>query len=214
MLAYDYLVPRSLLDDADLLLLVHLDLGRPPRSRRRGACSPQARSAMTSSPHSNSGLSHSASALDIDEAGASLAPAGKRGGDALSAQAYERKSGWVTFAAIVMFSVAFFRIISAISYFNDSSEVADLTRGLFGGTLWTWAIWDLCIAALAVFAGISLLGNGGFGRVAAYAWAVVAIVNSFAIINLAPWYAAITIGLAALVVYGLTTSPRRTEASS
>jgi hypothetical protein len=114
----------------------------------------------------------------------------------------------VTFAAIVMFSVAFFRIISAIAFFNDSSEVADLTRGIFGDTLWAWGVWDLCIAALALLAGLSLLNDGGFGRVMAYIWAVVAIVNSFAIINLAPWFAAITIGLAAIVVYGLATSPR------
>jgi hypothetical protein len=112
------------------------------------------------------------------------------------------------FAAIVMFSIAFFRIISAIAFFNDSSEVADLSRGLLGDNLWAWGIWDLCISGLALLAGLSLLNNGGFGRVLAYIWAVVAIVNSFTIINLAPWFAAITIGLAALVVYGLATSPR------
>jgi len=132
---------------------------------------------------------------------------------ALSAEAYERESGWVTFAAIVMFSVAFFRIISAFAYFNNSSEVANLTAGLFGDTLWMWGLWDLVIAVLALFAGISLLGNNGFGRVLAYIWAVVAIVNSFAIVSSAPWYAALTIGLAVLVVYGLATSPR-TEAYS
>lgn len=131
----------------------------------------------------------------------------------MSAQAYERKSGWVTFAAIVMFSVAFFRIISAISYFNDSSEVADLTRGLFGDTLWTWGVWDLCISALGLFAGLSLLQDGGFGRIVAYVWAVFVIVNGFTIVSAAPWYAAIAIALAVLVVYGLATSPRP-EASS
>jgi hypothetical protein len=120
----------------------------------------------------------------------------------------------VTFAAIVMFSVAFFRIISAFAYFNNSSEVANLTAGIFGNTLWMWGIWDLVIAALALFAGISLLSDGGFGRVMAYIWAVVAIVNSFAIISNAPWYGALTIGLAVLVVYGLATSPPRTEAYS
>jgi hypothetical protein len=131
----------------------------------------------------------------------------------LSAQAYERKSGWVTFAAIVMFSVAFFRIISAISYFNDSSEIADLTRGLFGDTVWTWGVWDLCISALGLFAGLSLLHDGGFGRIVAYVWAVFVIVNGFTIVSVAPWYAAIAIALAVLVVYGLATSPRP-EASS
>jgi uncharacterized protein YpmB len=35
----------------------------------------------------------------------------------------ERTSGWVTFAAIVMFSVAFLRIVTAISYFAKSHIV-------------------------------------------------------------------------------------------
>ena len=123
-------------------------------------------------------------------------------------QVSERDSGWVTFAAVVMFSVAFFRIISALAYFNNSSEVANLTAGLFGHTLWAWGIWDLCISALALFAGISLLSNGGFGRIAAYIWAVFVIVNGFAVVSVAPWYGAIAIALAVIVVYGLAVSPR------
>jgi hypothetical protein len=127
----------------------------------------------------------------------------------LSTETYERQSGWVTFAAIVMFAIGFGRIISAISFFDDSREIADLTRGLYGDSLWAWGLWDLCIAALALFGGWSLVSNATFGRVVAYVWAVVTIVNAFTILQLAPWYAAAAIALATLVVYGLATSPRR-----
>jgi hypothetical protein len=126
----------------------------------------------------------------------------------MSAQTYERNSGWVTFAAIVMFAVAFVRIISAITYFDNSSDVANLTAGLFGDSLWAWALWDLCISALALFAGLSLLTGGGFGRVVAYIWAVVVIVNGFLILNIAPWYGVVAITLASIVVYGLSVSSR------
>jgi hypothetical protein len=37
-----------------------------------------------------------------------------------------------------MFSVGFFRIISAISYFADSSKINNLTNGLFSGHTWAW----------------------------------------------------------------------------
>jgi hypothetical protein len=37
-----------------------------------------------------------------------------------------------------MFSVGFFRIISAISYFADSSKINDLTNRLFSGHTWAW----------------------------------------------------------------------------
>jgi hypothetical protein len=125
----------------------------------------------------------------------------------MSVQDLERRTGWVMFAAVVMFSVGFLRIISGISYLSDSHKVNDLTFGLFGDNLWAWGLWDLGIAAVALFAGYSLLGGGGFGRVVAYLWAVLVIVNSFLIIGVAPWFAAMMIALAVLVVYGLASSP-------
>jgi len=124
-------------------------------------------------------------------------------------QAYDdRGSGWLGFAAIVLFSVGFFRIISAIAYFADSHKLNDLTNGLFSGHTWAWGLWDLLIATLAILAGISLLGGGGFGRVIGYIWAVLVIVQSFTIIQIAPWYAAFAIILAILVIYGLASSPK------
>lgn len=116
----------------------------------------------------------------------------------------ERGSGWVSFAAILMFAVGFFRIISAISYFANSARVNNLTNGAFHGNLWAYGVWDLCIAAFALFAGVSLLGGGGFGRVVAYIWGVLVIVQSFLIIGQAPWYAALMIFLAVMVIYGLS----------
>ena len=116
----------------------------------------------------------------------------------------EERSGWLTFAAILMFAVGFVRIVSAIRYFDDGQEINNLTAGLFGDSLWAWGIWDLCIAALALFGGFSLLTGGGFGRVVAYIWGVLVMVQGFLIIQQAPWYGAAAIALAVLVVYGLS----------
>jgi hypothetical protein len=125
--------------------------------------------------------------------------------------AYAKRTGWIDFAAVVMFAIGFLRIITAISYYRHSHKINDLTGGLFSGHDWAWGTWDVIIAALAIFAGLSLLGGGGFGRVVAYIWAVLVIVHSFLIIGIAPWYGAAMIALAALVVYGLATSPSETE---
>jgi hypothetical protein len=133
----------------------------------------------------------------------------------MSMEDMERRTGWVMFAAVVLFSVGFLRIISGISYLANSRKVNDLTFGIFGDNLWAWGLWDLGIAIIALYAGYSLLGGGGFGRVVAYLWAILVIVNSFLIIGAAPWFAALMITLAVLVVYGLTTSPpeRRGQAT-
>ena len=126
----------------------------------------------------------------------------------MSAVASERRSGWVTFAAVVLFGVGFVRVISAISYFKHSIAINNLTQGAFHSDLWAWGVWDVCVAALAVLAGLSLLGGVGFltpsfGRVVAYAWATLVIVQGFMLIGQAPWYSAAMIAVAVLLIYGL-----------
>ncbi len=124
-----------------------------------------------------------------------------------SMQSYASRTGWIMLAAIVMFSVGFFRIISGISYLANSHKINNFTFGLFGDNMWAWGIWDLGIAAIAIWAAYSLLGGGEFGRVIAYLWAIMVIVNGFLVINQAPWFAAGMITLAVLVVYGLASTP-------
>jgi len=128
----------------------------------------------------------------------------------MSTEAYEDTggSGWLGFAGVVLLAVGFFRIISAIAYFANSSKIANVSNGLFSSHLWGWGVWDLLIAVLAILAGFSIFSGGGFGRVVGYIWGVLVIVQSFAIISYAPWYAGLSILLGALVIYGLASSPR------
>ena len=114
-----------------------------------------------------------------------------------------QKSGWVEFAAVVLFAIGFFRIISAITYFANSYKLNNLTNGIFSGHNWAWGVWDLMIAAAAIIAGLSVLAGGGFGRFFGYIAGVLVIVQGFAVINLAPWYGASAIVVGVLVVYGL-----------
>ena len=124
-----------------------------------------------------------------------------------SMQAYASRTGWIMLAAIVMFSVGVYRVLSGISYLANSHKINDFTAGFFGDNMWAWGLWDLGIAAIAIWAAFSLLSGGEFGRVIAYIWAILVIVNSFLIIGIAPWFAAAMITLAVLVVYGLASTP-------
>ena len=114
------------------------------------------------------------------------------------------RPGWLTFAAIVLFSVGCLRVISAICYFADSARVNDLTLGAFGHHLFLWGIWDLIIALLALWGGWSLLSGNMFGRVIGYLWAVVVIVQSFLILGYSPWFGFGSLLLAILVIYALS----------
>jgi len=121
-------------------------------------------------------------------------------------------AGWLEFTAVLMFAIAFFRIITAIAYFSKSNKIDNLTNGLFSSHTWAWGAWDILIAVVAIFAGLSLLGGGGFGRVIGYIFGVLVIVQGFTVINIAPWYGALAIVLGVLVVYGLARTPRRATA--
>jgi hypothetical protein len=128
----------------------------------------------------------------------------------MSAQVYEkdRGSGWVTFAAVLMFAVGFARIISSIGYFADSHKINNLANGLFSGHTWGWGLWDLLIAAAAILAGLSLLGGGGYGRVVGYIFGVLIVVQGFTVVGIAPWYGALAIAIGTCVIFGLARSPR------
>ena len=45
-------------------------------------------------------------------------------------------------------------------------------------------------------------------RVIGYIWAVFVIVQGFTIINISPWYGALSIAVAGLVIYGVASTPK------
>jgi hypothetical protein len=116
--------------------------------------------------------------------------------------------GWIRFSVIVLFAVGIFRIIAAIARFLDSTKINDFS-GVFENHAWGWGIFDLAIGVLALLAAFSLVAGGRYGRLFAYAWAVLAMINAFMIIEFVPTYAVTTIALAALVLYAmLVTGPQ------
>jgi hypothetical protein len=126
----------------------------------------------------------------------------------MTTQAYSglNRPGWLTFAAVVMFAVGSLRAISAIYYFADSARVANVSAGAFGDHLFLWGLWDALIAVLAIWGGYSLLSGATFGRVVGYTWAIVVIVESFLLLEYAPWFGFGSLLLATLVIYALSTT--------
>jgi hypothetical protein len=124
----------------------------------------------------------------------------------MTTQAYSalRRPGWLTFAAVVLISVGILRAITALYYFADSRRVNDLATGAFGHHLWLWGLWDLAVAVLALSAGYSLLQGNMYGRVVAYLWAGLVIIQGFLMLGTAPWFGIAAIALAILVMYAIS----------
>jgi hypothetical protein len=129
-------------------------------------------------------------------------------------QAYSglNRPGWLTFAAVTLFAVGFLRCISAIYYFADSARVANVSAGALGDHLFLWGLWDALIAVLAIWAAYSLLSGDTFGRVIGYIWAINVIIQSFLIIEYAPWFGFGALILATLVIYALSSTSDYREA--
>lgn len=116
------------------------------------------------------------------------------------------RPGWLTFAAVTMISVGILRVITGISYLANSHKVADLSHGIFGGQVWGWGVWDLLIAALAIWAGFSLLNGNTFGRAVGYVWAGLVLIQSFLILAWAPWFGFLAMAIATLVMFALAST--------
>jgi hypothetical protein len=128
-----------------------------------------------------------------------------------TAVSHDDRPGWLTFAAVVMFAVGALQLISAIYFFANSNRINDLSNGAFGHHAWVWGLWDLLLAALSLTAGYSLLSGQTYGRVIAYLWSALVIVEGFMMLSQAPWFGAMSIILALLVIYALSTTSGWTE---
>lgn len=116
------------------------------------------------------------------------------------------RPGWLTFAAVVMISVGVLQFISAIYFFANSHRINDLSGGAFGHHAWVWGIWDLILAALSITGGYSLLQGHTYGRVIAYLWGGLVIVEGFLMLRQEPWSGFISILLASFVIYAVSST--------
>ena len=114
-----------------------------------------------------------------------------------------RRPGMVTFAAVIMFMVAGFEVLSAILAFAGTGWWVTEMGNLVYTNFVLWGILDLVIALIALYAGIDLLRGGGFGRTMAYVFAIVGAIRWLLVIPAAPILAVVIIALCVMVIYAL-----------
>jgi hypothetical protein len=131
-------------------------------------------------------------------------------------QLLARRPGLVTFAAIMMFILAGFEIVFAISEFANAAWITNNTYGNFGGRLWLWAIVDLILAFIPLYAGYDLLRGGQFGYIVGVVIAGISAIRWFFYLPAQPVLSLVVIGVDILIIYGLTSNAEyfRTSAYS
>jgi len=114
-----------------------------------------------------------------------------------------RRPGVLTFAAIMMFVVAGFSALLAITEFAGTGWWVTASGDLVFASFVFWAIIDSVIAIIAVYAGADILRGGNFGLTMGYVFAGVGLVRWLFYIPVAPVLAVVVAALCALVIYGL-----------
>jgi hypothetical protein len=131
-----------------------------------------------------------------------------------ASQVLTRRPGLVTFAAIMLFIVGAFQIVFAISEFANAAWITGATYGSFGGYLWLWAILDLLLAIVPIYAGYDLLQGGSFGFIVGVVLAGISAIRWFFYLPAQPILALVVIGIDVLIIYGLTSSADYFRASA
>ena len=117
-----------------------------------------------------------------------------------------QRPGLVTFAGIVMFLVAGFHALIAISEFTQSAWLADIPLGLFSSSYLLWGIIDAIIAVVAIYTGYAILKGNLTGRYLGYAIAILSAMRWFMILPAAPVMGLIIIVLDIIVLFGLSSN--------
>jgi len=115
----------------------------------------------------------------------------------------ERRSGWLTYAAVMLFIAAGLYVIWAINLWSDAKWVSDISDGIFGDQRWLWGLFDAAMAALYLFAGKSLLDRRHFGRWVAVIAASLGILRWFYWMPFAPFLSLTIVGMLFLVIYAV-----------
>lgn len=114
-----------------------------------------------------------------------------------------RRSGWLTYAAVIMFIAAGLYSLWAINLWTDAAWLSDVSNGVFGGQRWLWGLFDIGMAVLYVYAGKSLLDGRDFGRWIAVIAASIGILRWFYWMAFAPFLSLTIVAMLFLVLYAV-----------
>ena len=129
-----------------------------------------------------------------------------------------RRSGWLTFSAVVLIVAGIMRVIDAIWAFGYHGAIPyNLHGALLGHSLKTYGwIW-LIIGVILIVAGAAVLGPSDRPSAEVFRWvgiiaAGLAAISAIFVMPYYPVWSLIYIALAVMVIYGLSAHPREQAA--
>jgi len=119
-----------------------------------------------------------------------------------------QRSGWLSFAAVMMFVAAGFYAVWAINLFGDAAWVSSVSNsGIFGGQRWLWGLFDAAMCALFVWVGWNLWTRAtSTARLIAVIAASISMFRWFYWLPYAPAQSLAIIVVDGLIIYGVLTT--------
>jgi hypothetical protein len=120
------------------------------------------------------------------------------------ATALEQRSGWVTFAVVLLSMAGVLNAIYGIAAISDSSFFVHNTRYILSG-LNTWGWVTLGLGVVQLFAALSLWGGGLFGRILGIAAAGLSAIAALMSIPAYPLWSLAIFALDVVIIHQIAT---------
>ncbi len=115
-----------------------------------------------------------------------------------------RRSGWVTFAAVVALLAGTYNVLTGIAAISNDDTLATATKEvLYGLNLNVWGWSTLITGALQILAGVLILQRKEWGLALGVALAGLSAVITVFVIFVFPLWSIAVLALDALVIYAL-----------
>ena len=117
---------------------------------------------------------------------------------------YEQRSGWVTFAGVMLLIVGVLNVIYGIAAIGDSSFFINDTRYIFSDlNTWGWII--LVIGVLQLFAAFSLWSGGLYGRIIGIVAASLSAIGALLSIPAYPFWSLAVFAVDIVIIHQIAT---------
>ena len=125
----------------------------------------------------------------------------------MATQAAQRKrSGWVTFAAVIALAAGAYNALSGIAAIADDDTLeAQATKVLYGIDFTVWGWFWLFVGALQILGGILVLRRNEWGMAICVTMAGFSALCTIFVIFVVPLWAVSVLALDVLVMYALLT---------
>jgi hypothetical protein len=116
----------------------------------------------------------------------------------------EQRSGWVTFAAVLLSIAGVLNVIYGIAAIGDSSFFVNDTRYILSN-LNTWGWVTLILGAIQLLAAVSLWGGGLFGRIVGIGSAGLSAIAALLAIPAYPLWSLAIFALDVVIIHQIAT---------